>query len=89
MVEHIKEVLRESVNRKDPSYARNNLTEEEKDYLFNDMENSDFDNLFPDEENDYFKYLFYDIFFKIYTSDQALKKAQEEILIKVFQYHIL
>ena len=76
MVEHIKEVLRESVNRKDPSYARNNLTEEEKDYLFNDMENSDFDNLFPDEENDYFKYLFYDIFFKIYTSDQALKKRK-------------
>ena len=35
MVEHIKEVLRESVNRKNPSYARNNLTEEEKDYFFN------------------------------------------------------
>ena len=70
MVEHIKNVLRESVNRKDPSYARNNLTEEEKDYIFNNLDLLDkftieasFDINFGDG-----------IIFSIYTKEQAKKR---------------
>ena len=72
MVEHIKEVLRESVNRKDPSYARNNLTEGEKDYFFNNL---DFFNNFKFEEKiDYD--LFYSITFSIYTQEQAISRIK-------------
>ena len=72
MVEHIKEVLRESVNRKDSSYARNNLTEGEKDYFFNNL---DFFNNFKFEEKiDYD--LFDSITFSIYTQEQAISRIK-------------
>ena len=70
MVEHIKNILRESVNRKDPSYARNNLTEEEKDYIFNNLDLLD---KFTIEEK--FDYIFFQsIIFSIYTKEQAKKR---------------
>ena len=70
MVEHIKNVLRESVNRKDPSYARNNLTEEEKDYIFNNLDLLD---KFVIEEK-FDSIFFMSIIFSIYTKEQAKKR---------------
>lgn len=72
MVEHIKEVLRESVNRKDLSYARNNLTEEEKDYFFNNL---DFFLKFSNEEN-FNRDSVLNIISEISTQEEAMKRLK-------------
>ena len=72
MVEHIKEVLRESVNRKNPSYARNNLTEEEKDYFFNNL---DFFLKFSNEEN-FNRDSVLNIISEISTQEEAMKRLK-------------
>ena len=72
MVEHIKEVLRESVNRKNPSYARNNLTEEEKDYFFNNL---DFFLKFSNEEN-FNRDSVLNIISEMSTQEEAMKRLK-------------
>lgn len=72
MVEHIKEVLRESVNRKNPSYARNNLTEEEKAYFFNNL---DFFLKFSNEEN-FNRDSVLNIISEMSTQEEAMKRLK-------------
>lgn len=72
MVEHIKEVLRESVNRKNPSYARNNLMEEEKDYFFNNL---DFFLKFSNEEN-FNRDSVLNIISEMSTQEEAMKRLK-------------